>query len=238
MFLPTNKEGEYLTKHPAQALVPTFIFHGSETFFLLPQNPKLPFINDHLPSSLKQCVVRSVFCSVFSLLLPFLWWREGSELAGDPYALYQSLLLIRSLLTKAPILLCQQLVQIARNPLTFPESDVSFSCRWCLLSVLIGSLGPCLGRKCWKAGEVGLSLASSARAVCFSGVVPGTCRGVHIGVPSVWPPVVLASCGVALLIVYSFIPYPDVFLESRIPVKMMIQPLLPGDGGTKGTVAV
>lgn len=45
-------------------------------------------------------------------------------------------------------------------------------------------------------------------------------------------------CGVALLIVYSFIRYPAVFLESRIPVKRMIQPLLPGDGGTEGKVAV
>lgn len=103
-----------------------------------------------------------------------------------------------------------------------------------MLSVLIGSLGPCLGCKCWKAGEVGCSPASSARAVCFSGVVPGACGGARIGVTSVWPPVVLASCGVALLIVYSFIRYPAVFLESRIPVKRMIQPLLPGDGGTEG----
>lgn len=165
-------------------------------------------------------------------MLAFLW-KEGSELAGDPCALYLSLLSS----DQGSHSFVSQLVQIARSPPTFPKSDISFSCSWCLLSVLFGSLGPCLGWKCWKAGEVGCSLVSSARAICFSGVVPGACGGVHIGITSVWPPVVLASCGVVLLTAYPFIRYADVFLESRIPVKM-IQPLLPGDGGRKGKVAV
>lgn len=84
-----------------------------------------------------------------------------------------------------------------------------------------------------------------------SGVLPGvlsqSCLFQWHGPRSLWRSthrrhLCVASCGAGFVwsgvIVYSFIRYPDVFLESRIPVKMMIQPLLPGDGGRRGKVAV